>query len=85
GGQGGENSVRIYPNPAQDLISLFVDMPQPEGQAYIYTAMGMPVLTLKISDKYTSLNTANLANGVYFCRFTTNSGKHTTGKFVILR
>ncbi|PSJ74810.1 hypothetical protein C7N43_22040 [Sphingobacteriales bacterium UPWRP_1] len=77
--------IKFVPNPSKDFIYLFIDMPHSEGQVRIYNAMGMPVLTLKITDKYTSLNTANLSNGVYFCEFAASNGVCTVGKFSILR
>lgn len=78
-------AIKFVPNPAQDLVYLFIDTQELQGKVHVYNAMGMPVMTQQVNSRYTDLNVAQLANGVYFCRFTTDSGKHTTGKFVILR
>ena len=77
-------SIKFVPNPAQNSIQLFFDIIETVGQICIYTAIGVKVATLSVSHSYTCINTSQLANGVYFCEFSTGNGTRIVGKFTIL-
>jgi len=78
-------TIKFMPNPAKDLIQLSVNTKELDGCLYIYSAIGAPVMTISVRDRYTLINTALLSNGVYFCEFASANGTLSIGKFIILR
>jgi len=92
GGQGGENSVRIYPNPAQDEVYVWIETPttmQLATRLNVYDYTGRLLLTQPLPAQNTYqpilLNTQTLPNGLYFCELLTKDGSIVTGKLIISR
>lgn len=70
-------SLRLYPNPAYDILHLESD--QPLGHLDIYDSFGRIVLSISnIEEKNKILHTKTLSPGVYIIRST----NHTTSKFL---
>lgn len=68
--------VAIYPNPATDKVTVYVNNANADSQINVLNALGQVVLTrTDLSDK-NELNTESLAKGVYFVRV--GNGKQTT-------
>ncbi|MEL1247146.1 T9SS type A sorting domain-containing protein [Flavobacterium helocola] len=60
-----ENSVSIYPNPAQDFIMVKNNFT--ENQAVvIYNVAGQTIIKQEINQNENSLDVSQLANGIYF-------------------
>ena len=74
--QANENSIDLYPNPANSLI--VVSCPLIENKnanIRIYDLMGREQLTIKNAGKYTiDIDTGELKSGVYFVKLQTESG-----------
>ncbi len=80
------NIVKVYPNPIRDKATLSWSA---EG-TYNITITDISGKTTKsfnnITENTISINGSSLKQGFYFYTLTnTNSGKHTTGKFIITR
>jgi hypothetical protein len=65
------NLVSIYPNPANDFMTIAVTELVEVADAttiYIINALGEIVLTEKVTSSNTTLNTSNLTSGIYFVK-----------------
>ncbi len=67
------SQFKIYPNPAQHEVTIQIGNNQELKQANIYSNLGQFIQT---SQKNT-INTSNLASGLYFVEVITNNGKAT--------
>ena len=66
----GSKSLRIYPNPAKDVLTILTDA-NTEGVS-IFDINGR--LALSVVDKSQNVNIQNLASGVYFVRMMDKTG-----------
>jgi hypothetical protein len=63
------NTLSIYPNPANDFITISLVAESAEATTiYIINALGEIVLTEQATSSNTTLNTSNLTNGIYFVK-----------------
>ena len=77
--------IFLSPNPAHDLVSIRLDLKE-IGDAYvdIYSVTGAKISTHCLTmNTITNISTADLADGVYFCKFTTNGQWVGTHKLII--
>jgi|GEM_PF-6473782 len=78
------NLLSIYPNPANDFITISVTELVEVAEATtvnIINALGEIVLTEKVTSSNTTLNTSNLKNGIYFIKVESKNGS-TIKKFI---
>lgn len=76
-------SLTLYPNPAQDWMTISISGYACSGiEAFVYDAGGCLVQTEKIDDGVTIISTAGLPAGVYFLRLTCE-GTPATEAFVV--
>lgn len=81
---GVENILKVYPNPAKDI--LYIDL----GAAYknttlqIYNAVGDIVLTEHLTTQNSSLPTHHLTSGIYFYK-AVSGDKVVQNKLVIIK
>jgi len=71
------NTISIYPNPANDFMTIEVTELVEVADAttiYIINALGEMVLTEKVTSSNTTLNTSNLTNGIYFIKVESKNG-----------
>ena len=71
--EAGETLVRVYPNPASDVIHIEADGLQ---HVEVFTLEGRLVMERGFADGTASIDVRNLENGVYGLRVTTAHGKH---------
>ena len=73
-------SIRIYPNPAQDHINFkFESLPT---RLAIYDVYGKMISTHSITSEFYTLNVSSLANGIYFYHATFDD-TIAKGKFIV--
>jgi hypothetical protein len=68
------NLVSIYPNPANDFITVGVADANEGTTIHIINALGELVLTEKATSTSTTLKTENLTNGIYFVKVESKNG-----------
>jgi hypothetical protein len=80
-----EESLVVYPNPADDYINIQLDNPVAASVAVV-DMIGRVVLNgEKLMSNLTRLNIQTLGNGMYFLVITDQNGRRSTRKFHIVR
>ncbi|MCF8234892.1 MAG: carboxypeptidase regulatory-like domain-containing protein [Bacteroidales bacterium] len=78
-----ENSISVYPNPAQDLLN--VESTFDINKVTVMNYVGQAIENIKVAeDNVVMINTSNFDEGAYFIKVETNEGV-ITKKFVIAR
>lgn len=73
----------IYPNPAQDYISLQGEILKNGGNAVFLDALGKEVKNISFNSSNAKINISNLKRGVYFVNIYNNEGvKSTTQRLI---
>lgn len=70
-----KSSLRIYPNPASDLLKISTkDVDNTQGMLEITDLAGRAVLSLKLNNdaQQSELDISQLSNGLYVCRYLSN-------------
>ncbi|MEO6883143.1 MAG: T9SS type A sorting domain-containing protein [Bacteroidia bacterium] len=68
-------SVKVYPNPANSLIDVAVDMQQlKSGSICLYNTTGQVVKCEELSDNITSISINKLSAGLYYYRILNSNG-----------
>jgi hypothetical protein len=85
-GHSQHTEIRIFPNPANDLIELtFTGGRTEEFNILIYNAAGQVITELRSNGQSTIRhNTSAWAPGIYFYSVLTDKGKPLRGEFIIL-
>ena len=77
-----EFGFSIYPNPAQDQLNVrFVELPN-NINLEVYDIHGKLLENLMINELETQLDVSEYASGLYFIKFTGDSGNTQVAKFV---
>ena len=77
------NSYNIYPNPASDILYV---RGNDITTIVLTNNMGVVISKVESSNNETmTINTSELANGIYYVRMTTSEGKTITEKVVVLK
>lgn len=77
-----ENQFAVYPNPATDKVTVYLNNASQNTQIQVLNALGQVVISKSnVSDK-NELNTESLSKGVYFVRVT-NGKELSTTKLII--
>jgi hypothetical protein len=75
-----ESSLRIYPNPAADVLNI-------EGNGMVkvevFNTVGQLVMSQSVEGGSASINTANLNNGIYFTRIYNENGEMISRRFSV--
>ena len=71
-----ENSITLFPNPANDVVNVQSSMFQVQSIEVI-DVYGKVINTVNVVDNPTRINVSGLANGMYFVRVTTDEGVAT--------
>jgi xyloglucan-specific exo-beta-1,4-glucanase len=74
---GSRSFVKLYPNPADDFISLQLDNESLSGAA-VFSVTGQKIM----ESNDTTIDVSSLQNGMYFVKIKTVSGKVVTRKFI---
>ena len=74
-----ENSVTLYPNPAQEVVNVQCTMYniQMAGELQLFDVYGKLLQIVPVTSEITQINVSSLANGMYFVRVTTEAGMVT--------
>lgn len=73
-----ENGIRVYPNPAQEKITIELnEKPNTGEEIFIYNSSGQMVKTQMVSQQKTELNISELPSGIYLVRM-----KNASVKFI---
>jgi hypothetical protein len=79
-----DNSYNIYPNPAQNSVTLeFLNPGQEEIFLSFYDISGRLVYRTSVKTDRIEINTGNMMPGLYFFRLSTEISKPFTGKLII--
>lgn len=62
----GLRSFTLYPNPANDQVTIVLDENVKADEVVLYNMTGQIVLSQKISESQTTLSVRNLQSGIYF-------------------
>lgn len=74
-----KNNLKIYPNPAKDIVNIYIDINNFENNLLVvYNSIGKAVLSQNIFSNKTELNISCFPKGVYYIKF-----NNTTNKFLI--
>lgn len=57
-------TVRVFPNPASDVI--YLNIPEGKGSWHLYNGQGQLVRAIEIKEQSTTISRINLSPGVYF-------------------
>ncbi len=80
----GSSSIKVFPNPATDVVNITVSNDISTVQVMNY--LGMIVYSENIAQEKTiTLNTSNYSAGNYLVRFVTNNGQTLIKKMVIIK
>ena len=70
-----EGALKLYPNPVTDR--LYISLPTDDVVTLnVFDVLGKIVNTFQVSNEFNSINTENLANGIYIVRIQTSAGTH---------
>ncbi len=74
-----EQSIRLYPNPAGDLVNLTFKVPLESVSLRIYNIQGQKIQEQQLEsvgvNHRETLNTANISNGVYLLELQSDAGR----------
>jgi hypothetical protein len=75
------NSIKIYPNPVTDKVTIETSAIQTNGQLSIITLTGQQLISRQVTELKTVIDISTLPSGVYFVRLT-NDKTVQVGKFI---
>jgi hypothetical protein len=67
-----ENKIRIFPNPASDIINVNFFNTIPKAKVIIFNISGKLILLKEIDDNFNQINISELSKGIYFMKIETN-------------
>lgn len=79
-----ENSVQLYPNPANDQLTfaLTEELASSAKSIEVYDALGKIVRSVPVVSNRLQINVSDLAKGVYTCRLVNTSNQTIVKRFV---
>jgi hypothetical protein len=77
------NLFKVYPNPAQDFITLSFAAPGEQQNIAIVNALGQTVISASVQNKNMVLNTGALAPGIYSIQLFDRNGIQQQSKLII--
>jgi hypothetical protein len=82
-----ENGIRVYPNPANDEITIeFINYDNLQGaELQIYGLLGNLIFNKKLTDNISHVSVAELKSGLYFYNIVVNNNCIAKEKLVILK
>jgi hypothetical protein len=82
------NTVRVAPNPANDQVTVFLDMPGIEGTQFHFTLidlLGAPVVQTTFTGPGCTVSVGDLPAGTYFYRLNSREGVVGVGRLAVSR
>jgi hypothetical protein len=80
-----EVTVKTYPDPAKDLLTVELSEKVKNGTFEVYTLQGQNLNRIALSEKVTEVPVQNLPNATYYFKLTDGKNVINTGFFVIQR
>ncbi|MES2760574.1 MAG: GEVED domain-containing protein [Bacteroidota bacterium] len=77
-------SLIIYPNPANEMVSIYTESVPANSKVVIYNAVGDLVTETTVNGNKTTINTANFATGIYIVKLV-NGTSSVSKKLVIYK
>lgn len=78
-------SVEIYPNPAQNNLTLQIDHPEKITSVTIYNELGEAVSNVVVTGTTTNINLESYAEGVYYLQTIDANNSAVMNRFVVVR
>ncbi len=78
------SEVKIYPNPANDIINIEIENNIQNGEILIYNSIGHLVNRIDLTNNHKSINLSNFNNGLYFIKITENSNIIASKKVLVI-
>jgi hypothetical protein len=69
-----QNSVKVFPNPADNMITIVAETMENNTVLYVTDVAGKIVAETTVTDNKTQVNITNFERGVYFVKSATQSG-----------
>ncbi len=66
------DKISIYPNPAKDVINVFAS--EKIRRIKVMNAFGQVIISDEVNNSNITVNTTNIANGMYYLQIETNNG-----------
>lgn len=70
-----DDNVKLYPNPAKDVLNISYSKNISVGNIAIYNLVGKQVYNSKVSGYSAKLNIENIPSGIYFVRLMDDTGR----------
>jgi beta-glucanase (GH16 family) len=64
-----EINVRLFPNPAQNILNIQTDEVDPTAQIEVFDLRGARLISQQVTGSLTTIDLSNLANGAYIVNF----------------
>lgn len=77
--------IQLYPNPSTDVLFIQIENPALVGQIEITNELGQCISTITSTQSKISLNTANLAEGIYFVSILGKNDERIVKRFTVIR
>jgi len=77
-----ENEIKVYPNPAHDIITITFPPGFTAAQLILYDAMGRVSIKMQDISIKTEINIKHLPQGIYFYEVRNSKGEAVYGKIV---
>ncbi len=80
-------SIKLYPNPAQDAVTIEYTGVAEGSKLYVSNALGVlhEIQTINGEKGKVLINTSGYTNGIYLARVETEGDSHLKSKFLVLR
>lgn len=75
-------AMQLYPNPAQNQLTVVIPNGNQGGQLAIINNLGMLVKEITVTDNRTTISINELAAGIYHLTYTSAEGTKGAGKFI---
>lgn len=77
-----ENSVKIYPNPASNVLNV---AGANIAKVEVYNAMGQHILSQEVAEGQAQISTESMNSGIYFVRIYSQNGEMQTRMFSVAK
>lgn len=75
-----ESSIKLYPNPATDILNISVEV---TADLEVINIAGQVVLSTSVDAQNTTIDISNLNRGMYFVKITDKNGNAASQKLII--
>ncbi|MBL4653254.1 MAG: zinc-dependent metalloprotease [Flavobacteriales bacterium] len=76
-------SLKLYPNPTSEHLTIEILTPFTLGEIYLYDIMGKAVLSKPVTNKKSELKLDHLASGIYYLSISLDNESATSKKIII--